>query len=114
MIRWRLFGIQFCIEPSFWFMNALWAMFVGGALTGHQLHDRLLIVFILVWILCMFVSVMVHELGHVILARIFGEPGSITLSGMGGRPSARSTPCGPGSASWLSWRDRSPDLRSSP
>jgi Zn-dependent protease len=39
----------------------------------------------LVWILCMFVSVMAHELGHVFFVRIFGQPASITLTGLGGQ-----------------------------
>jgi stage IV sporulation protein FB len=85
MLRWRLFGIQFCIEPSFWFMNALWALLIGRGITGQPLNDRLLLIFILVWILCTLVSVMVHELGHVIVGRLFGQPGNITLSGMGGQ-----------------------------
>lgn len=85
MLRWRLFGISFCIEPSFWLMNALWAMLMAGPLTGNAAQDRGLLVFILVWIGCTFVSVMVHELGHVITGRIFGQPGAITLTGLGGQ-----------------------------
>jgi stage IV sporulation protein FB len=87
MLRWRLFGISFCIEPSFWFINALFAMFLflDGSLAGGPRGDRTLLVFILVFVLCTLVSVMVHELGHVITGRIFGQPGSIKLSGMGGQ-----------------------------
>lgn len=84
MLRWRLFGIQFCIEPSFWLMNALWAMLMAGALTNNAAHDRFLIVFILVWIVCALIIVMVHELGHVGTGRIFGLPGVVRLTGLGG------------------------------
>lgn len=85
MLRWHLLGIDFCIQPSFFFMNALWALLMAGPLSQHQVDNRFILVFILVWIACMFVSVMVHELGHVVVGRIFGQPGNITLTGMGGQ-----------------------------
>jgi Zn-dependent protease len=37
-----------------------------------------------VWVACAFVSILVHELGHVIAGRIFGEPSNIVLYSMGG------------------------------
>lgn len=82
MLRWRLFGINFCIEPSFWIMNALWGYMLSGAVEGGR---RGVLLFMLLWILCTLVSVLVHELGHVIMGRIFGQPGSITLTGLGGQ-----------------------------
>jgi Zn-dependent protease len=88
MLRWRLFGISFCIEPSFWLMNALWAYILYAPIMGarrDQLITRELLILMLIWILCMLVAVMAHELGHVITGRIFGQPGSITLTGMGGQ-----------------------------
>src|SRR5437870_4908604 len=87
MLRWRLFRINFCIHPSFWFMNALWAYILYRPLTGHaedgQLVTRELLM--LIWILCSLAAVMVHELGHVIMGRIFGQPGDITITGLGGQ-----------------------------
>lgn len=83
MLRWRLFGITFCIQPSFWFMNALWAFgiyYYFGGIPGIGLLG-----YILIWVLCTLASVLVHELGHVITARIFGQPGNITLTGLGGQ-----------------------------
>jgi Zn-dependent protease len=89
MLRWRLFGISFCIQPSFWLMNALWAFIlyqpVMGPAERGQLFTRDLLILMVVWILCTLVAVMVHELGHVITGRIFGQPGSITLTGLGGQ-----------------------------
>src|SRR5438034_1087917 len=84
MLRWRLFGISFCIQPSFWFMNALWAYILYTPIPGIP-ADRGLITWILIWILCILASVMVHELGHVTLGRIFGQPGNITITGLGGQ-----------------------------
>ncbi len=85
MISWRLFRIDFCIQPSFWFMNALWAWLMAGPLAGKTAVDRELLIFIVAWILCTLVSVMVHELGHVVTGRIFGQPGNITITGLGGQ-----------------------------
>ncbi len=89
MLRWRLFGISFCIEPSFWLMNALWAYILYQPIMGPgergQLLTRELLIMMVIWVLCMFVAVMVHELGHVVTGRIFGQPGSITLTGLGGQ-----------------------------
>ena len=83
MLRWRLLGIRFCIEPSFWLMNALWGYMLSGAVERGNRQGVLL--FIVLWILCTLVSVLVHELGHVVMGRIFGQPGNITLSGLGGQ-----------------------------
>src|SRR5262245_8574125 len=88
MLRWRLFGISFCIEPSFWLMNALWAYILYAPIMNmprNQLLSKELLIMMLIWVLCMLVAVMAHELGHVITGRIFGQPGSITLTGMGGQ-----------------------------
>jgi stage IV sporulation protein FB len=90
MLRWRLLGINFCIQPSFWLMNALWAYILyqpmmRPARGENQLFTRELLIMMLIWVLCMLVAVMVHELGHVILGRIFGQPGNITISGLGGQ-----------------------------
>src|ERR1017187_9963110 len=83
-LRWRILGINFCIQPSFWLMNALFAFviynYVGGGLRGVSLFA-----YILIWVLCILVCVLVHELGHVITGRIFGQPGNITLTGLGGQ-----------------------------
>ena len=83
MLRWRIFGISFCILPSFWFMNVLWALLMAGPMTQHAGMDRFILIFIAAWIACALVSSMVHELGHAIMGRIFGEPGNITLGGGG-------------------------------
>jgi stage IV sporulation protein FB len=83
MLRWRLFGISFCIQPSFWLMNALWAYIIYTYFPGFR--EVGLLAYILIWVFCTLISVMVHELGHVVTARIFGQPGSITLTGLGGQ-----------------------------
>jgi stage IV sporulation protein FB len=83
MLRWRLFGISVCIQPSFWIINALFAWFVSDPLAGH--YRVALLTFILIWVLCTLASVMVHELGHAVMGRIFGQPGNVTIAGLGGQ-----------------------------
>src|SRR5258708_9857746 len=91
MLRLSLFGISFCIEPSFWYMNALWAyvMYAYPRMeAGRDLPNPITLAFLivaLVWIFCILVAVMVHELGHVVTGRVFGQPGNIRLTGMGGQ-----------------------------
>jgi hypothetical protein len=91
-LRWRVFGISFCIQPSFWIMNALWGYMLSGAVRGDNagglnlgMPDGGTLLFMGLWIACALVSVMVHELGHVIMGRVFGQPGNITLGGLGGQ-----------------------------
>jgi Zn-dependent protease len=40
--------------------------------------------FLLAWIVCAFVSVLIHELGHVFMGRLFGSHGHIVLYSFGG------------------------------
>jgi stage IV sporulation protein FB len=83
MLRWRLFGMQFCIQPSFWLMSALFGYLVSNFLQP-PVHGVEMLKMIGFWVLCTFISVMVHELGHAVTGHIFGCPGNITLGGMGG------------------------------
>lgn len=73
-LRWRMFGIPVRVHPSFWIFTLLIAMAWGRT-------DPL---FVLLYVGCAFVSILVHELGHVIAGRTFGEPGTILLYSFGG------------------------------
>ena len=39
---------------------------------------------VLIWMACVFASILIHEYGHGLVARIFGSPASILLWGGGG------------------------------
>ena len=80
-LKWRLFGIQFRVHPSFWFVNLLLGYFY---VRGFVRADAPLLALLGVWVLCAFVSILVHELGHVTAGRLFGEPSNIVLYSMGG------------------------------
>lgn len=75
-LRWRMFGTDVRVHPMFWLI----ALFMGGNMLGQEDGLQLLIV----WVGCMFVSILVHELGHVVMRRIFGSRSHIVLYGFGG------------------------------
>ena len=76
MLRFRLFGIPFVVAPFFWIFSAI----LGS--TAMRGPNGLLL--LAVWVACVFVSIVVHELGHAFAARHYGLQPAIALAGMGG------------------------------
>jgi Zn-dependent protease len=75
-LRWRMFGIPVRVHPMFWLVTAI----LGWDLVQAAGGVRLLVV----WIACVFVSVLLHELGHVFVGQFFGSRGNIVLYSFGG------------------------------
>jgi stage IV sporulation protein FB len=73
-LRWRMFGIPVRVHPTFWLFSAIF---------GYR-YVQFGFGFLLLWIGCMFVSILVHELGHVFAGLAFGQPGHIVLYSFGG------------------------------
>src|SRR5690606_15236505 len=73
-LRWRMFGIGVRVHPTFWLFSLL---------MGWQFMERSPWL-VLIWVLATFVSILIHEMGHVIAGRIFGSPGNIVLYSFGG------------------------------
>jgi stage IV sporulation protein FB len=71
-LRLVAFRIPIRVHPSFW---------VASAVLGWN-ADRLDLVFI--WVLCVLVSIMVHELGHALMAEAFGWGSHIVMYWGGG------------------------------
>jgi len=73
-LNFRLLGTDVRIHPWFWLMSAFlgWSQIQNG------------FTFLLVWIVCVFVSILVHEFGHIFMGRVLGSHGHIVLYGMGG------------------------------
>jgi Zn-dependent protease len=73
-LRWRMFGVPVRVHPLFWLVSALlgWDLIEAGK------------EYLLIWVACVFFSILLHEMGHVIMGRIFGTRGHIILYGMGG------------------------------
>jgi len=60
------------VHPWFWLMTIL---------LGASLRDP---VYILIWVIVVFVSILVHELGHALVMQWYGRPASIVLHLLGG------------------------------
>jgi Zn-dependent protease len=73
-LNFRIFDIPVRVHPLFWVMG----IFIGFPSLQHGIAN------LLVWVGCMFVSVLVHEFGHVVTARMFGVWSEIVLYGLGG------------------------------
>lgn len=72
-LRFYCFGIPVRVHPLFWAM---------GAFVVWESTDVPQLKFL--GVLCVFLSVLVHEMGHAITTRRYGFPSEIVLYGMGG------------------------------
>jgi Zn-dependent protease len=79
-LRFRLFGIPVRVHPFFWFAALLLGL--GGSSRPELM---------MLWVGAVFVSIVVHEMGHALAAQAHGWPPSITLHGFGGLASYRPT-----------------------
>jgi membrane-associated protease RseP (regulator of RpoE activity) len=80
-LRFSLFGIPVRVHPLFWLVSAI--MGWGGA--GGDLK------LVALWIACVFVSILIHELGHAWTAKSYGWPPHIVLYAFGGYASYQPT-----------------------
>ncbi len=77
MFRFMIFNIPVTVQPWFWLTLA----FISGRLFVDNTQD---IVFLLLFLVAGFVSILVHELGHALTARRFGHRVEIVLQAFGG------------------------------
>jgi len=73
-LNFRIFGIDVRVHPMFWLVTAI----LGSG------FERLGIEYLVSWIVLVFFSILIHELGHVLMGRMFGSFGHIVLYGFGG------------------------------
>jgi Zn-dependent protease len=74
-LRWRMFGTPVRVQPWFWLMSLI---------LGYDATIRDGVGFVLAWVACVFVSILLHEFGHVWMGRLFGSHGHIVLFSFGG------------------------------
>ncbi|MCI0380918.1 MAG: site-2 protease family protein [Gemmataceae bacterium] len=76
-VCFRLGDIPVRIHPFFWLTTVV----LGFPNLGDWI-ERLILV--LIWLAVVFVSILVHELGHILMGRWFGVRGEIVLTGLCG------------------------------
>lgn len=74
-LHFRVAGIPVRVHPFFWLVTLIMGLSSGGETAPIEL---------VVWIVVVFVSILVHEMGHAVLQRKFGGRPWITLHGIGG------------------------------
>jgi stage IV sporulation protein FB len=77
MLRFDVMGISVGVHWMFWLISAM----LGGGLRAEDAQDWGNVA---IWTAVVFVSILVHELGHALIARRFGAPSEIILHGFGG------------------------------
>jgi Zn-dependent protease len=80
-LRWRMFGIPVRVHPMFWLVGAIMGFDLLVPRPGQEANG---LVRFLLWIVCFFVSILVHEMGHVVMGRLCGSEGHIVLYAFGG------------------------------
>jgi len=85
-LRFSLFGIPVSVHPLFWLLVIL----LGG--TGSLTQT-------LLWVVVVFISILIHELGHALAFRRYGQDSHIVLYMGGGLTVPQATPWGGGWAS---------------
>lgn len=74
-LRFRLFGTPVRVSPLFWLVSAIF---------GWDFAANLGMPYLFLWVVCVFVSILLHEFGHIWAGRAFGSDGEIVLYSFGG------------------------------
>jgi Zn-dependent protease len=83
-LHFRLLGIDVRVSPWFWAANALlgWSFATGiSRESGGEVSTG---VVLLIWTLAVFISILIHEMGHALTYRHFGVHAHIVLYQFGG------------------------------
>jgi Zn-dependent protease len=75
-LRWRMFGVDVRVHPMFWLIAGI----MGFSLLqrpGGELR-------FLMWMGCFFLSILIHEFGHVFMFRACGVTSNVVLYAFGG------------------------------
>lgn len=84
-LRFPLGPIPVRVGLMFWVITGIF-----GYLNAPR--EGALFINILVWVVCVFVSILAHELGHALAYRLFGSWASIAMHGFGGHAAAADPP----------------------
>jgi stage IV sporulation protein FB len=81
-LNWRMFGIDVRVHPMFWLIGAVMGFDILTPREGRSEAQGWAL--FLVWIVSFFVSILVHEMGHIFMGRWCGSNGHIVLYAFGG------------------------------
>jgi len=73
-LHFGLFGTRVRVHPFFWLFSAI----LGWQLLADGIQN------LAIWVGCSFVSILLHEFGHIWMGKIFGTDGYIVLYSFGG------------------------------
>jgi len=73
-LSWRMFGTPVRVHPLFWLFSAI----LGWGEIRRGLG------YVVLWIACVFISILLHEFGHIWAGRALGSHGSVVLYSFGG------------------------------
>ncbi|HVP61772.1 MAG TPA: site-2 protease family protein [Myxococcaceae bacterium] len=83
MLRFRLGSITVIVHPAHFLVGLMFGL-SGAAQLGAEATPGAKARVIMTWIVVVFVSVLVHELGHALAFRAFGYPSTVQLVMFGG------------------------------
>lgn len=76
-LNFRLGDVPVRVNPFFWLSAVLLGLYGPGEGADKMIH-------LLIWVAIVFVSVLIHEMGHILMGRYFGSDGHILLTGFCG------------------------------
>jgi Zn-dependent protease len=93
-VHFQLFGIAVCVSVAFWMAHTAIGLLVGAvaflkarAMTSIPVALLAGVGYFCVWIGAAFISILIHELGHALVGRVFGVKSRVVL-GLGGLATA--------------------------
>ena len=76
-LHFRVLGIPVRVHPMFWLVNAIMGF--------NSLNDPSYgFAKLAIWVACVFFSILIHEMGHVVVGSLWGSRGKIVLYAFGG------------------------------
>jgi Zn-dependent protease len=77
MLQFNVLGFPVQVQWFFW----LTTIILGGGLSAQSREDWIEVA---LWVVAVFISILIHELGHALAARRYGNDSFIVLHGFGG------------------------------
>lgn len=80
-LNFRLCGIPVRIHPLFWLTTVILG---SNILRREEVEPPVRLLYLGLWVACVLVSILAHEMGHVVVGQMYGNRGYIVLTGFFG------------------------------